>query len=306
MSRVGQPASASLVELHLGPTIDTAYRAMAKAFARAGLETPETDARFLLQGILQRSPTDIVLARDMPLSKEDIDRLEAAARRRLDHEPVSRILGERSFYGRDFIVTPDVLDPRPDTETVVDEVLKLAQASGVPQNQLRIVDVGVGSGAILLTLMAELPEARGVGTDISPRALAVAQRNAERLGMLDRIELVETDMLEGVTGPVHILVSNPPYIPAGDIAGLSRDVREHDPQEALDGGPDGLKFYRKLSNFISKMSGNIAVCVEVGAGQAAEVRSLLLGALQGAGTLESWFSKDLGGHIRCVTVERHS
>lgn len=306
MSRVAPPDSSSAVDLHLGPTVETAYRAMAKVFTRAGFETPETDARFLLQGILQRSPSDIVLARDIALSKEDIDRLEAGTRRRLDHEPVSRILGERSFYGRDFIVTPDVLDPRPDTETVVDEVLKLAKAIGGAQNQLRIVDVGVGSGAILLTLMAELPEARGVGTDISPRALAVARRNAERLGVLDRIELVETNMLEGVTGPVHIVVSNPPYIPSGDIAGLSRDVREHDPQEALDGGPDGLKFYRKLSRHISRISGNIAVCVEVGARQAADVRLLLLGALQGTGTIESWFSKDLGGHIRCVTVERHS
>lgn len=197
----------------LGGTVQTAYRAMARAFAQAKFETPQSDARFLLQGLLQHTAADIVLGREIPLTADEIVRLQAAMRRRLKSEPVSRILGLRSFYGRDFLITPDVLDPRPDTETVIDAALELAHSIDVPADQLRIADIGVGSGAILLTLLAKLPQARGVGTDVSPGALAVARRNAERLGLADRLELVETDVLDGVGGALHIVVSNPLTLP---------------------------------------------------------------------------------------------
>ena len=290
----------------LGGTVQTAYRAMARAFAQAKFETPQSDARFLLQGLLQHTAADIVLGREIPLTADEIVRLQAAMRRRLKSEPVSRILGLRSFYGRDFLITPDVLDPRPDTETVIDAALELAHSIDVPADQLRIADIGVGSGAILLTLLAKLPQARGVGTDVSPGALAVARRNAERLGLADRLELVETDVLDGVGGPLHIVVSNPPYIASGDIHALSEDVRRYDPRLALDGGPDGLAVYRKIASNIKKLYPDGAIAVEVGAGQADAVRDLLVSALEGRGKLESRLWKDLGGHIRCVTVQRHS
>lgn len=289
----------------LGGTVQTAYRAMARAFAQAKFETPQSDARFLLQGVLQRPAADIVLGEEIPLTADEIIRLQAAVRRRLASEPVSRILGLRSFYGLDFIVTPDVLDPRPDTETVIDAALELARSIDVPADQLRIADIGVGSGAILLTLLAKLPQARGVGTDVSPGALAVARRNAERLGLAGRLELVETDVLDGVGGPLHIVVSNPPYIASGDIQALSEDVRRYDPRLALDGGPDGLAVYRKIASNIKKLYPDGAIAVEVGAGQADAVRDLLVSALEGRGKLESRLWKDLGGHIRCVTVQRH-
>lgn len=290
----------------LGGTVQTAYRAMARAFAQAKFETPQSDARFLLQGLLQHTAADIVLGREIPLTADEIVRLQAAMRRRLKSEPVSRILGLRSFYGRDFLITPDVLDPRPDTETVIDAALELAHSIDVPADQLRIADIGVGSGAILLTLLAKLPQARGVGTDVSPGALAVARRNAERLGLADRLELVETDVLDGVGGVLHIVVSNPPYIASGDIQMLSEDVRRYDPRLALDGGPDGLATYRKISSNIKKLYPDTAVAVEVGAGQAETVKGLLVSALEGRGKVESRLWKDLGGHIRCVTVKRHS
>ncbi|MBL8881877.1 MAG: peptide chain release factor N(5)-glutamine methyltransferase [Hyphomicrobium sp.] len=290
----------------LGGTVQSAYRAMARAFARAKFETPQSDARFLLQGLLQRPAADIVLGGEIPLTADEIARLQAALRRRLASEPVSRILGLRSFYGRDFVITPDVLDPRPDTETVVDAALELARSSDVPADQLRIADIGVGSGAILLTLLAKLPQARGVGTDVSPGALAVAQRNAERLGVAGRLELVETDGLDGVGGPLHIVVSNPPYIASRDIQGLSQDVKCYDPLLALDGGPDGLAVYRKIASNIKELRQDSAVAVEVGAGQAEAVKALLKSALEGRGKVQSRLWKDLGGHIRCVTVKRHS
>jgi len=299
-------ATVPAAALDLGGTVQTAYQAMARAFTRARFETPQTDARFLLQGILDRLAADVVLGGEIALSPEEAVRLEAATRRRLANEPVSRILGSRSFYGRDFLITPDVLDPRPDTETVIDAALELARSIGVPASQLRIADIGVGSGAILLTLLAQLPQARGVGTDISAGALAVARRNAENLGVDDRLELIQTDVLDGVEGPLHVIVSNPPYIPSSEIAGLSDDVRRYDPLPALDGGPDGLGTYRKICNYIKTISGDVAVAVEVGAGQAEDVRALLVAAMNGNAAVESRLWKDLGGHIRCVTVQRHS
>ena len=292
--------------LDLGSTVQSAYLAMRRAFAVARFESPQTDARLLLQGILHHTATDIILGEGIPLSADEAALLESATRRRLNCEPVSRILGVRGFYGRDFLIGPDVLDPRPDTETVVDAVLELAHASAVAPEDLRIADIGVGSGAILLSLMAELPKAKGVGTDFSAAAIKIARCNAERLGVMSRVELVQTDLLSGVDGPFHIIVSNPPYIPTGEITCLSKDVRDFDPLLALDGGGNGMEIYHKLASKISELNFNGVVAVEVGAGQADAVKALLVSALGGVQKAEGRLWKDLGGHIRCVTVSRHS
>ncbi len=155
---------------------------------------------------------------------------------------MSRILGEREFYGRIFSVTPDVLDPRPDTETLIDAALKLMPPSA------RLLDLGTGSGVIMVTLLAERPDASGVAVDLSPSALAVARANAERNGVAARLTLHSGEWFEPVGDErFDLILSNPPYVPEAEIEGLAPDVREHDPRLALAGGPDGLEAYRAIA-----------------------------------------------------------
>jgi release factor glutamine methyltransferase len=218
-----------------------------------------------------------------------------AIARREAREPVSRILGEREFHGRPFRVTPDTLDPRPDTETLVQMALALMPKTA------RFLELGAGTGAVAVTLLAERPECFGVATDISAAALAVARGNAERHGVADRLRLLEGSWFEPVSGVFDIIVSNPPYIPAGDIAGLSPDVRSFDPRLALDGGADGLDAYRAIAaGAADRLVPGGHVAVEIGAGQAAEVAAIFLLA----GFLPAGQHLDLGGHVRCLAFQR--
>ena len=169
---------------------------MTRAFAEAGLDSAARDARILLQGLLGIDGTALLTKPEQPIGSAT-DLIADAVRRRLAHEPVSRILGARSFYGREFIVTPDVLDPRPDTETVVELALEIIKSARLDDKALRIADIGTGSGILIVTLLAELPLASGVATDVSPAALEVAQRNAERLGVASRASFVATRGLDG-------------------------------------------------------------------------------------------------------------
>lgn len=291
--------------LRADDTLQSAYAKLVRVFSEAGLETPETDARFLMRGVLKLDGGDMLRAPQQQLAG-GAAALTAAALRRLHHEPVSRILGEREFYGRIFEITPDVLDPRADTETLIDEVLALADRKGWRHRALRIADIGVGSGAILVTLLSELPLAQGTGTDVSEAALACARRNAARHGVADRFVAVKADILNGVTGPFDIAVSNPPYIPAQDIGELAPDVRGYDPMLALDGGPDGLEVYRKIRNQINILSDISYLVLEVGGGQAPDVAALFSGSPGGGNAWVASFRKDLAGHLRCVTLERQS
>jgi release factor glutamine methyltransferase len=174
----------------------------------------------------------------------DRDLLEAFVIRRLAGEPVDRIVGRRGFWTLDLAVTPDVLSPRPDTETIVRAALE--HAVGDRDRPRRILDLGTGSGAILLALLAELPQAHGTGMDISAAALAVAQANARANDLDDRTEWRQGSWAKGIPGRFDLVVSNPPYIPSADIAGLDIEVRDHDPVLALDGGADGLDCYRAI------------------------------------------------------------
>jgi release factor glutamine methyltransferase len=167
--------------------------------------------------------------------------------RRLEHEPVARILGEKEFWGLRFALSADTLVPRADTETVMEAALDLVRAAGDPPEPLRIADIGTGSGAILLALLKELPGATGIGTDISAGALSTARYNAEQLDLGSRATFVECDYCDKLTGPFELIVSNPPYVVRGEIDALAREVRDYDPRRALDGGSDGLVAYRAIA-----------------------------------------------------------
>ena len=282
-------------------SIADALATLAGMFSDAGIETPQRDARFLLQGLLGIDGAQLLSGSARMLGGEAADRISDAARRRLACEPVSRILGRREFYGRDFLVTPDVLDPRPDTEAVIELALETIESSGLSGQPISIADIGTGSGILIVTLLAELPNARGLATDVSPAALEIACRNAEALGVGDRVRFVATSGLDGCGGDFDLVISNPPYISTEEITGLGRDVRDFDPLLALDGGPDGLDVYREIARNISKLKRPSRIVLEVGATQADAVEAII--AAFGARRLGR--REDLGGHTRAVALEIH-
>jgi release factor glutamine methyltransferase len=252
-------------------TIAALLRKARAELKKTGIETAALDARLLLQAAANLRHGDIVADSRQMIS--DVTLFESYVMRRKAFEPVSRILGEREFYGRSFKVTPDVLDPRADTETLIDGVLPLIRNLPSP----RILDLGTGCGILAITLLAEVPQATGLATDVSSKALAVAKDNAVRLGVADRLDAQCTDWFEGVEGLFDLIVSNPPYIPAREIESLMRDVRDFDPHIALDGGKDGMAAYRILAGSARnhlRTNGNIAV--EIGSTQAKDVKHLFL------------------------------
>ncbi len=261
----------------------------------AGSDTPTLDARLLLQAAAGLTREDLILGPDRPLSPEQLATFESFVARRERHEPVSRILGRREFYGRVFTVTPATLDPRPDTETIIEAALKVMPKAA------RLLDLGTGTGAIAITLLAERPGATGTATDLSPDALAVARENAARLGVADRLSLVEGSWFAPVSGVFDIILSNPPYIPAGEIAGLSPDVRNFDPGLALSGGTDGLDPYRIIaSGAAAYLAAGGHLLVEIGAGQVPDVEAIF----DAQGFAAGGRHRDLGGHIRCLGFNR--
>jgi release factor glutamine methyltransferase len=241
-----------------------------------------------------------VMARGGDDVGDDVARaFERLVARRVAREPVSRIVGAREFYGRLFRVTADVLDPRPDTEILVEAVL-----ARMPQDAaLRMLDLGTGSGAIILSLLAERPMATGVAVDVSPAALAVAAQNAECLGVAARFAAIEGAWFQNVSGVFDVIVSNPPYIEAGDIPRLTQDVRDYDPHLALDGGADGLVCYRAIAQGAAAfLAPGGVLAVEIGAGQARDVEAIFN---QNGFFLEK-AHEDLGGHLRCLIFNRNS
>lgn len=269
----------------------------------AGIEDAGRDARLLVAAASGSTTAEIISHPERPLSDDVRNRIASMLERRSSHEPVSRILGEREFYGRRFLLSPATLDPRPDTETLIDAALAIADEAGWRQKPIRILDVGTGTGCLLITLLAELPLASGVGTDVSSEALAMAATNAAELGVGARASFERRDALEGVEGQFDLLVSNPPYIPTADIAGLEPDVRDFDPYAALDGGADGLDIYRRLAAGLDKsLAPGGAVIVEVGAGQAEAVALVFQQAFVKTRLPEVSQHTDLGGHTRCVAL----
>ncbi len=271
-----------------------------------GNPTPELDARLLITRAIADveghtlSHAAYILAADRLIAPNTQHRIAALLARRVAGEPVARILGSREFYGRDFEISGAVLDPRPETETLIECVLHYVRAAEIEAP--RILDLGTGSGAILLTLLAELPQATGLGTDISEQALAVAQKNARRLGLDGRATFQIANWASGIEERFDVIVSNPPYIPSGVIDSLTPEVRNHDPWLALDGGSDGLAAYRQLLPQLGrclKATGMIAL--EVGAGQAHDVAALIK-AFDREQQFKISFHQDLAQIERCVVA----
>jgi release factor glutamine methyltransferase len=262
---------------------------------QAGIEGPRRDAVLLLSKASGLSPDRVRLQPETMLAPDVAARFEALVQRRLAREPVSQILGRREFWGLDFHVTRDVLDPRPDSETLVAGVLAAIPDRGAP---LRIVDFGTGSGCLLLSLLHELPNATGLGIDVSPPALKIAQQNADALGLASRAAFRLGSWAKGIAETFDILISNPPYIESGVVPGLEPEVADYDPLLALDGGADGLDAYRALIPDLAHLAMKDAlVALEVGVGQDVAVSQLLAGA--GFGSIA--VLPDLGGIGRVVT-----
>lgn len=258
-----------------------------------GIDTASLDARLLLLDGLSIPHSVIVAEPQLQLSKQECQALEMLVLRRLEREPISRIFGIREFWGRNFTLTPDVLDPRADTETLIDAVL----VEMGDRSDCRVLDIGTGSGCIAVTLMAERVNWSGVATDISDQALNVARTNARSYGVTDRLQFIPTSWADGLDGQFDLICSNPPYIVSGDISGLQPEVRNYDPAKALDGGSDGLEAYRILANVIGGLLADDGrFVVEIGSGQASSVRSIL----EAEKLLVSGQKRDLSGHVRVL------
>ena len=283
-----------------GGTVAQLRRAWSASFRAAGIEAPELDARILIGHALGLDHAALAAAAARKLDPEETDTIAALARRRLAREPVARIVGSKEFWSLQLAIGAACLVPRPESETVVEAALAAVDAGGPRSRALCIADLGTGSGALLLALLGELPHAFGVGTDVSVDALRVARDNARRLG-LSRAAFVACDMAAPLSGPFELVVCNPPYVASGDIAALAPEVRQHDPRLALDGGPDGLGFYRRLADIAPMLLGlGGALVVELGAGQARAVTALLAAA----GLEPSPPRTDLIGRPRALTVRK--
>ena len=259
-------------------TVAEARRSLAAQLRAGGVDTPELDARILIGHALGLDHAALAAAPARRLGTAEESAIAALAQRRLAHEPVARILGVKEFWSLKLAVSAATLVPRPETETVVEAALAAVAARRSRARTLRIADLGTGSGAILLALLTELPEAFGVGTDLDPAALALARGNARRIG-LTRAAYVACDMAAALRGPFDLIVCNPPYIASGDIATLPPEVRLFDPRGALDGGPDGLDCYRAIAAAApALLAPDGALVVELGAGQAEPVAALFAAA----------------------------
>lgn len=262
-----------------GQTVDAARRLLTARFRALQIETPELDARLLAGAALDLDLTGLVSSAHRALDAGEAARLAQFADRREAGEPVARIVGKKEFWGLPLSLSAETLVPRPDTETIVEAVLEALATQGGRSRPLVIADLGTGSGAILLALLTELPAARGIATDISLGALSTARRNAAELGLGARASFVACDYAAALAGGLNLIVSNPPYIPSGDIIGLAPEVRLHDPWRALDGGTDGLDAYRVIVPAAARLlaPGGLLV-VEVGFDQSDAVTALMASA----------------------------
>ncbi len=278
--------------------IDTALRDATAALKAAGCDSPRLDAVLLLAETTGLSPDRVRIETDTKITPEAAARFAALLERRIARQPMAQILGRREFWSLTFSVTPDVLDPRPDSETLVAAVLAHVTDR---QAKLRLLDFGTGSGCLLLSLLHELPQASGLGIDRSAAALAVARGNAASLHLDHRAAFQPGDWGAGLAGPFDIVISNPPYIESAAIATLEPEVARHEPPGALDGGTDGLDAYRRLiPDAASLLTPGGLVALEIGQGQEAAVAALLEQGGFGAVALET----DLSGSIRALLARK--
>ena len=287
-----------MTETLAGQTVETARRALTARFRAHGIDSAELDSRILVGAALGLDLTGVIAAASRLVTAAEAARVEDFARRRLKGEPVARVLGLKEFWGLPLQLSAATLVPRPDTETVVELALEMLRAAPHPDHSLRIADIGTGSGAILLALLSELPDADGLGTDISVAALRTAKTNAAHLGFTTRAAFVACDYATALSGAFDLIVSNPPYIRSAEIIDLATEVRDHDPHRALDGGTDGLDAYRALIPQAARLLAHQgALVVEVGHGQSGDIEGLMTAA---GLTLERPAKADLAGIRRAV------
>jgi len=256
-------------------TLEVARHALAKKLRDAGIDSAEANARLLIAHALNIDRAELMANGGRALDQDEMQSIDALGRRRLKREPIARIFGRKEFWSLSLQVSPVVLVPRPETETVVEAALDAVLRDALQMQELRILDIGTGSGALLLALLSELAKAVGIGTDISAAALEVARANAARCKLAGRTRFVACDIAAGLQGPFDLIVSNPPYVARGDIASLAPEVRDYDPALALDGGADGLDGYRAIAaqaRHLLAPGGRLIV--ELGAGQEDAVRAL--------------------------------
>ena len=279
-------------------TLVQAWTAARDRLKSTGIDTPVIDARLLLEAAAGATRADLLNDPHRPLTDEQVQTLDASLERRERREPIAHILGRKGFWTVLLSVGPQVLTPRPDTELVVIAALERLD----PASPARILDLGVGSGAILLALLAERPGAKGLGVDTSEEALAVARENAANLGLAGRAALLRGDWTAGLEAEsFDLVVSNPPYIATAEIQALDPEVRQYEPLEALDGGPDGLDAYRRLAPEILRVlkpGGDFVV--EIGHDQAKAV----VGLFEAAGATDLELRQDLGDRDRVVAGRR--
>lgn len=280
--------------LSAGTSRAKALALLRHAFIDAGLDSPALDARILLVEALGIDAAALAVGPETPIGEDGAQQLRAWAARRLAREPVSRIIGRWEFWGLSFALAPETLVPRPETETVVETALRHVPNRRAP---MRLLDLGTGSGCLLVALLSELPNATGIGVDCSPRALRLARRNAEANGVGARALFLASDWGSALESRFDLIVSNPPYIPSGDIAGLAPEVRGHDPVAGLDGGSDGLSAYRMILGEARRLLASSGLLVvETGYDQACAVRALA--ARHALPVLD--VVKDLSGNARVL------
>jgi release factor glutamine methyltransferase len=281
----------------LGPLL----RAARERLAAHRIADPALDSRLIVEHFSGTTRTQAIVEPGQTVDSFALAAIESALRRRVAGEPVHRILGYREFYGLRLSLSPGTLEPRPDTETLVDAILPFAKATAGRLGECRILDLGTGTGAIALALLSAVPAATATGVDISLDALATAARNAVELGLGGRFKALNSNWFEKVSGRYHVIASNPPYIPSRDIGNLQDEVRDFDPHEALNGGADGLDPYRVIAAEAERfleVQGKVAV--EIGYTQKNEITGLFTAAgynLAGA-------HRDLGGNDRVLVFER--
>lgn len=275
-------------------------RARAK-LAAAGKDEAALEARMIVEHFTRTARIEAISDPRRPVGAADVRALEAALDRRAAGEPVHRILGYREFFGLPLRLSPDTLEPRPDTEALVHLVLPFVHRVAEREGTCRILDLGAGTGAIALALLAREPKATATATDISAGALAAAAANADILGMGVRYTGVQSDWFQQVEGRFNLIVANPPYIPSSELADLQPEVRDFDPARALDGGNDGLDAYRAISRGAADhLEADGQIAVEIGFGQRRSVEAVF----REAGFELAGDASDLGGVDRALMFER--
>jgi release factor glutamine methyltransferase len=275
------------------PTVNDVLGLARRRLAAAGVASPALDARLLMQHATGREAACLIADGGQAVGDGALKAFDLLIERRVQREPVSKIVGQKEFYGRAFHVTRAVLDPRPDSESLIALCLDIIDRHGGTS----VLDLGTGSGCLLLTLLAERQGLSGTGIDLSDEALVIAGRNARALDLAGRVVLRQGSWFQPVTGRFDLVMANPPYVVSSAIAALQREVRCHDPLQALDGGPDGLEAYRAIAAGAgSHLSRQGHVAVEIGQGQAPAVTSVF--ALHGLAVAGA--QTDLSGGIRAI------